>query len=163
PGERQWAKEKDLGTRWLERGDPGQAASAFERALALEPDLRSHAQLPTNDVRAALYFNYAVALRSLGRSDALSWFQSAAETAPDEAHFVRTLADAYLAAGREREGHSLLSRVEHLVGATSELLLSRGYRSARTGRLAEAESLFTAATDHDARDYAAWGALIRVQ
>jgi 4-amino-4-deoxy-L-arabinose transferase-like glycosyltransferase len=154
----------DMGTRWLDQGRPDRALVEYEKAVALDATIPDIAELLEPDARGALFFNYAYALRATGRSDAwMKWFERATEVAPENPKFLRTLGDAYLAAGRLREGDSLLAKVELLMGADSELLMSRGYDAARDGNLARAESLFVAAVDQSMRHFGAWGALIRVQ
>ena len=154
----------DMGTRWLDQGRPDLALVEFEKAVAADAAITGIESLLEADARGALFFNYAYALRASGRRDeALAWFRRAAEVAPDNPKFVRTLGDAYRASGRGPESDSLLARAAELMGAGSELYMSRGYEAAREGRHAEAESLFAAAVGNSMRHYAAWGALIRIQ
>jgi tetratricopeptide (TPR) repeat protein len=154
----------DMGTRWLDAGQPDLALTEYDRALAIDTTLAGVEEMIGPDPRAGLYFNYGYALRATGRAEeALPWIRRAVETVPTNPKFVRTLADAYLVRGRTREGDSLLTLVEQLAGADGEALLSRGYAAAREGRHAQAESLFAAAVSRGMRHMAAWGALIRIQ
>jgi tetratricopeptide (TPR) repeat protein len=161
-----WTNEQDIGVRWAEHGEPGRALEAFEQALQLgqlagfDRDPRP----PVVEGRAALAFNYAVALHHLGRDDdALRWFEAAARDAPDNARFVRTLADAYRAAGRSRAADSLGQRLGAVVGGEPQALIEQGWQAMRDSRPAAAESLFALATQVDENQFGAWMALVRVQ
>lgn len=154
----------DMGGRWLDRGRPDLALVEFEKSIAADERIQGVEDVIDHNARAALFYNYAHALRATGRgNEALPWFERAAEVAPENPRFLRTLGDAYLVAGRKREGDSLLTAAGELMGSSGELLLSRGYAAAREGRLAEAESLFVEAVDAGMRNYGAWGALVRIQ
>jgi len=132
----------------------------MESALTADSTLASL----TRADRAQLHFNYGVALRQAGHmEDALPELEAAARIDSTNAHYVRTLGDAELVAGRTREADSLLARVPRLVGGEAESDLSEGFRAARSGHLAQAErSLLAAALAND-RLFGAWGALIMVQ
>src|SRR5262249_23978113 len=82
---------------------------------------------------------------------------------PTNAHFVRTLADAWRVRGRVREADSLLASVPALVAGDAEIAVSEGYRAAREGRFADAVAAFERAVSRDARLYGAWGAMVRAQ
>jgi tetratricopeptide (TPR) repeat protein len=160
----EWLEARDLGARWLEKGQPQMALGEFQRAIQLEGVLGLDEDSTLSLGRAFLHFNYGVALKRAGREEeALRWLRAAAVEDPDNARFVRTLGDAYLVTGRTREGDSLLRRVNSLPGGGGEALLSQGYQAARAGHLDQAEEFFKEAIDKDARLYGAWAALIRVQ
>jgi tetratricopeptide (TPR) repeat protein len=152
--------------RSAEQGRPDQAIVQFERAVRLEQMLPTRVSEDSWSLpdRALLHFNYGVALHRFGReNDALTWLRTAAKEKPDDARFLRTLADAYFANARAQEGDSLLRRVSLLEGGEAQLLLSEGWRAARSGQLEDAERLFGGAVRNDPHLYGAWGALIRVQ
>jgi tetratricopeptide (TPR) repeat protein len=165
-GYEEWVATADLGVRWLEVGQASAAEQAFVRAIQMEsaatpnttsdPDFRR--------VRGELRFNHATALRALGRdAAAIAELEAAAAIDPANAHYLRTLADAYRARGRVAAADSLLARVPALVAGDAELAVSEGYRAAREGRFADATAALERAVALDARLYGAWGALIRAQ
>jgi tetratricopeptide (TPR) repeat protein len=162
----EWQLSRELGTRWLEQDRPDLAAQEFEQALALERSL-GLARDPDRSVvegRALLHFNYATALHKLGRTDEeLVWLRAAAEEDPQNAHYLRTLADACFLSGQRQEGDSLIHQLSHLVGGEAEAAVSQGWEAAREGRRHEAEQYFRGAVAADQRMYGAWGALIRIQ
>jgi tetratricopeptide (TPR) repeat protein len=161
-----WLSRADLGVRWLEVGNTPAALESFRSAVGMEAGLTADSTVAslTRADRAELHFNYGVALRRAGHmEDALLELETAARIDPTNAHYVRTLGDAALVAGRTREADSLLARVPRLVGGEAESALSEGYRAARSGHLAAAERSLRAAALADARLFGAWGALITVQ
>jgi tetratricopeptide (TPR) repeat protein len=161
-----WRAARDLGMRWLQHGQPARAAREFEHALELQRafGLDRHPGVTATTARARLDYDYGVALHRLGRDDeSLRWLAAAAAEDPDNASYVRTLADAYLVNGREREGDSLLRRVGGLVGGEGEMLISRGWQAARADRMDSAEVYFRRAVSIDDRLFGGWAALIRVQ
>jgi predicted Zn-dependent protease len=162
----EWTNQQDVGARWAEHGEHGRAIVAFEHALRLER-AAGHDRDSTPaivEARALLAFNYAVALHQAGRAgEALHWFEAAARDDPDNARFIRTLADAYGAAGRAREADSLAAKLGTLVGGEPQALIQQGWQAMREARPAAAESLFTLATNLDQNQFGAWMALVRVQ
>ena len=161
-----WLATGDLGVRWLEVGRASAATPAFEEAIRMESGLVAAADTDAlvRQDRADLHFNYAVALRAQGRdAQAIAEMERAVSLDPTNAHFVRTLADAYRVRGREQRADSLLARVPSLVVGDAELAVSEGYRAARDGRLRDAVAAFERAVSLDAEQYSAWGAMIRAQ
>lgn len=154
----------DMGSRWLDRGRPDMAVAEYEKAVAADASISGIEHVLEQDLRGAMFFNYAYSLRATGRpEEAMTWFRRAAEVAPQNPKFLRTLGDALRARGDIRASDSLLTEAAGLMGSTTEIWISRGYEAAREGRHAEAESLFAEATRLSMRHYGAWGALIRIQ
>src|SRR5207249_546162 len=123
---------------------PDLAVAAFERAIRTERALGLDRSRDPDRVRlrALSHFDYGSALHRSGREDdALVWLRFAATEDSGNATYLRTLADACLVRGREREGDSLLRRLATLVGGEGEALVSRGWQAARDGQFVEAEDL----------------------
>lgn len=161
-----WRASRDLASRWLDHGEPRRAAEEFERALALQHELGLDADPDpsTAGSRALLDYGYGVALHRLGRdAEALPWLRRAVDDDTTSSVYVRTLADAYLVNGREREGDSLLAKLGGMVGGAGEMWISRGWQAARDGRLDSAEVRFRRAVAADERLFGGWTALVRVQ
>ena len=162
----EWIATGDLGLRWLEVGRTSEAEATFERAIRMESDATAKAGTDPafRRMRAEMRFNHAASLRALGRDDeAIAELVVAASLEPGNAHYVRTLADAYRARGRPQAADSVLAQVPGLVAGDAELAVSEGYRAAREGRFRDASAAFERAVEQDARLYGAWGALIRAQ
>ena len=162
----EWRNWRDIGTRWAEHGDEARAVQAFERALAIQR-MAGFDRNPDRAVaggRALLAFNYGVALHHLRRDDeAVRWFAAAVRDDPTNALYVRTLADAYRAAGRGDVSDSLTRGLGSFVGGDPQALIGQGWQAMREGQSEHAESLFTLAVQMDENQFGAWMALIRVQ
>jgi len=156
-----WGMAFDLGTRWAERGRPDLAAAEFARAVRLESTGRV---TPSASERGDLYYDYANALRRLGRSDeARDWYERAAKVAPDNALVVRALADTRVSQGRLAEAESLDRALERKAGGHVLALVGRARLAAGQGRLSEAEHMFRQATEAAPSNFEAWSGLIRAQ
>ena len=161
----EWGMALDLGTRWLQRGRADLAVEAFEHALRVEPEGGAFMPGTTHATeRADLYYNYGLALGSLGRdAEALAMFRRAVKVAPDRAPAIRALADACRRAGQTARADSLLASLASKVGGEGLSLEARGTAAAQQGRLDEAAALFAQAVAADPNLGSAWGALIRAE
>ncbi len=159
-----WGMAADLGVRWMERGRPDLAIREYQRAIEIESRMETPSGTSAATERAALYHNYANALVRTGRPEqALTWYERAAQAAPDNATIQSALANAYRRADREAEAAAIEARLSGLVGGEALTLSQRGWDAARGGDLAAAESLFARAVAVDPALHDAWAAIVRLQ
>jgi tetratricopeptide (TPR) repeat protein len=156
--------EYDIGMRWLEKGRTDLAVERFARATQLERGMSPPRTESQRSVRAGLYYNYGIALRTLHRDDeALPWFERAARAAPQGRPQIAALMEAYAKRGDLLRADSLRARLEKVVGGAGLLAELAGRRAALEGHLAEAESLFRVAVRLDPGLADGWTALLRVE
>jgi len=161
-----WEMDSDLAMGLAEHGDYEGAVRRFEQAIRMERAERRPGIHTTGSAleRAQLFAGYGEALRQLGRPrEAIPWLEQARTLAPDDASIARALAGVYSRVGRVAQADSIRVRMSGLVGGEGRALASRGWEAARSGRFAEAESLFARAVAVEPGLSEAWGALIRLQ
>lgn len=161
-----WGTYFDIGTRWMEQGRPDLAIPQYEHALEMERkgQVRRLPGVAAAVERAGLYYDYARALRLVGREpDALPWLERAVSEAPEGAPQLSALADVLHRMGRDPEAAAVEARLARVAGGEGRTLLARGWRAAAAGQPAEAESLFDAATRADPSLFDAWTAQVRIQ
>lgn len=159
----EWGIAYDLGNGWLRHGRPDLAAREFERALRLESEGGlAGAQFRISS--SSLDLQYATALHQLGReAEALPWYQRAVAASPGSALAADALIAAYQRAGRTADARGMIERLGSLADGRGRALVRRGWEAARAGRLAAAESLFTAAVTVDPHLDAAWVDLVKAR
>lgn len=125
-----------LGTLLARAGETARARAAYERALALQPDL-AEAQ---NDLGTLL-------AREGDLGGAIGRFRAALAEAPDYPDALNNLGYALLLQGQDAEARTLYERALALQPDFPEALNNLGLLLGRSGRLDEAEGYFRQALD----------------
>jgi Flp pilus assembly protein TadD len=120
-----------LGTLLAKTGEDGRARAAFERALALQPDLAE----ASNDLGALL--------AQAGEVDAaIERFRAALAATPEYPDALNNLGYALLLTGREQEARALYEKAIALQPDFPEALNNLGLLFGRAGDLDQAERYF---------------------
>jgi Flp pilus assembly protein TadD len=120
-----------LGTLLARRGDARQAGAAFERALALQPDLAE----ASNDL--------GTLLAQTGQLDAaIERFRQALASMPEYPDALNNLGYALLLTGRDAEARTLYEQALALQPDFPEALNNLGLLLGRSGNLEQAERYF---------------------
>ena len=125
-----------LGTLLVKSGEPERARSAFERALAMQPDLAE----ASNDLGALL-------AQAGDVPAAIVRFRTALASSPDYPDALNNLGYALLLTGRESEARELYERALKLQPDFPEALNNLGLLYGRAGELDRAEPYFRRALD----------------
>jgi Tfp pilus assembly protein PilF/peroxiredoxin len=120
-----------LGTLLVKSGEPAKARAAFERALAMKPDLSE----ASNDLGALL-------AQGGDLPGAIAKFQAALATAPDYPDALNNLGYAFLLSGRAGEARALYEKALKLQPDFPEALNNLGLIFGQEGDLGRAETLF---------------------
>ena len=125
-----------LGTLLVRSGEPARARAAFERALALQPDLAE----ASNDLGALL-------AQEGDLDGAIARFRAALEASPDYPDALNNLGYAMLLTGHAEEARVLYERALALQPDFPEALNNLGLLYGRAGDLARAERHFREALE----------------
>jgi Tfp pilus assembly protein PilF len=128
-----------LGTLLARSGEPGRARAAFERALALQPDLAE----ASNDLGALL-------AQEGDLDGAIARFRAALEATPEYPDALNNLGYAMLLAGQDAEARALYERALALQPDFPEALNNLGLLYGRAGDLERAERHFRDALERRA-------------
>jgi Flp pilus assembly protein TadD/peroxiredoxin len=120
-----------LGTLLAKRGDAGRARAAFERALAMQPDLAE----ANNDLGALL-------AREGELDGAIERFRVALASTPEYPDALNNLGYSLLLTGRDAEARALYEKALALQPDFPEALNNLGLLLGRTGELGQAEHYF---------------------
>jgi Tfp pilus assembly protein PilF/peroxiredoxin len=120
-----------LGTLLQKGGDTGRARAAFERALALQPDLAE----ANNDLGTLL-------AQSGDLDGGIARFRAALAAAPEYPDALNNLGYAMLLTGQDAEARGLYEKAIALQPDFPEALNNLGLLFGRAGQLAEAERYF---------------------
>ena len=120
-----------LGTLLAKSGEPGRARAAYERALAMQPDLSE----AMNDLGALL-------AQGGDLDGAVARFRAALAATPDYPDALNNLGYALLVMGQNEEARRLYERALALQPDFPEALNNLGLLHGRAGNLPEAERLF---------------------
>src|SRR5262245_14412411 len=130
-----------LGTLLVRSGEPARARTAFERALALQPDLAE----ASNDLGALL-------AQGGDLDGAIARFRAALASIPDYPDALNNLGYALLLTGRDQEARALYEKALALQPDFPEALNNLGLLFGRAGDMDRAERYFRDALDRRA-DY----------
>src|SRR5262249_51405148 len=120
-----------LGTLLTRTGETARAQEAFERALALQPDLAE----ANNDLGALL-------AQSGARAAALGRFRTALASMPDYPDALNNLGYALLVTGHDQEARALYEKALALQPDFPEALNNLGLLYGRAGDMDRAEKYF---------------------
>ncbi|MGQ0721103.1 MAG: tetratricopeptide repeat protein, partial [Candidatus Eiseniibacteriota bacterium] len=124
----------NLGLELLRSGHHDEAATALERATAVQPDF------------ALAWTNLGLARRVQGRApEALEAFERAAALAPDHPGILMNLGNEYRRLGRLPEAATVLERAARGAAGSADLRFLLGTTYADLGRLDEAAAALTEA------------------
>lgn len=156
---------EDVGVRWLEHGRADLALAPLERAVAIAQggQVRWAASADDSLRRGLLHYQHARVLERLGREgEALAALRRAAELAPGS-RVIRSALAAALAGSGDREDAVRQFAAAGAADPALDAALARAWAAARAGRLDDADRDFLDVVHRDARQFEAWGALVRVR